>query len=410
MTTNGEDQPKPPLFQRIKAQNVLSFGPDGIDLELGSLNVLIGPNGSGKSNLLDVISLFQAAPRELAAPVRKGGGVQDWIWRGDQESVAVLSVDVARQYATNVAEQYVIEQGQVPKALRHEIAFFEASNTFRLRDERILRMLSESTAQSAYLLDAKVPREIFHHPKAGNGTTSPELARDQSILSQRKDPFQFPEFDRLNGVYGQIRMYRTWPFGRDSVFTRAQSTDVISRPMAEDFSNAWMFLSRIRQNPKTKAELIEKISDIYDGVTGFDFEIVGSTVQLYFEEGENIIRASRLSDGSLRYLCLLAILLDPEPPAFIAIEEPELGVHPDLIHKIADLLVDASTRTQLLVTTHSEILVDALHDRPEAVVVCEKHNGQTSMERLDAAKLAIWLEQYRLGDLWISGQLGGVRW
>ena len=81
-----------------------------------------------------------------------------------------------------------------------------------------------------------------------------------------------------------------------------------------------------------------------------------------------------------------------------------------LIHKIADLLVDASTRTQLVVTTHSEILVDALHDRPEAIVVCEKHDGQTTMERLDASKLAIWLEKYRLGDLWTSGQLGGVRW
>lgn len=402
MTTNGEYQPKPPLFQRIKAQNLLSFGPDGIDLELGPLNVLIGPNGSGKSNLLDVVSLFQAAPRELATPVRKGGGVQDWIWRGDPESVASLSVDVAEQYPT--------EQRQVPKAIRHEIAFFEARNTFRLLDERILRMLNESTAQSAYLLDAEVPREIFHPAKSGNGVASPQLARDQSILSQRKDPFQFPEFDRLNGAYNEIRMYRTWPFGRDAVFTRAQSTEVISRPMAEDFSNAWMFLSRIRQNPSTKAELIEKIADIYDGVTGFDFEIVGPTIQLYFEEGESTIRASRLSDGSLRYLCLLAILLDPEPPAFIVLEEPELGVHPDLIHKIADLLVDASARTQLVVTTHSEILVDALHDQPDAVVVCEKHNGQTTMERLDPTKMAVWLEKYRLGDLWTSGQLGGVRW
>ncbi len=397
-----EKRAKPNLFQRIKAQNLLSFGPDGIDLELGPLNVLIGPNGSGKSNLLDVFSLFQAAPRELAAPVRKSGGVQDWIWRGDPESVAVLSVDVAEQYAT--------EQRQVPKAIRHEIAFFEASNTFRLLDERILRMLSESTAQSAYLLDAKVPREIFQPPKAVNSMTSPELARDQSILSQRKDPFQFPEFDRLNSAYNEIRMYRTWPFGRGSVFTRAQSTDVISRPMAEDFSNAWIFMNRLRKRPETKAQIIEKIADIYEGVTDFDFDIIGSTVQVYLTEGRYTIPASRLSDGSLRYLCLLAILLDPEPPAFIAIEEPELGIHPDLIHKIADLLVDASTRTQLVVTTHSEILVDALHDRPEAVVVCEKHDGQTTMERLDASKLAIWLEKYRLGDLWTSGQLGGVRW
>ena len=402
MDTNGEDQPKPPLFQRIKAQNVLSFGPDGIDLELGPLNVLIGPNGSGKSNLLDVFSLFQAAPRELAAPVRKGGGVQDWIWRGEPEDIAIVSAEIAGMYNAGI--------WQVPQAIWHEFTFRNVDHRFRLDDERIDRVFSDTSSENVYDLGRELPRRIFGSMGDTNKTAFTELSKDQSILSQRKDPLQFPEFDRLNGAYGQIRMYRTWPFGRDAVFTRAQSTEVISRPMAEDFSNAWMFISRIRQNPGTKAELIEKIADIYDGVTGFDFEIVGPTVQLYFEEGENIIRASRLSDGSLRYLCLLAILLDPEPPAFIALEEPELGVHPDLIHKIADLLVDASTRTQLVVTTHSEILVDALHDRPEAVVVCEKHEGQTAMERLDTSKLAVWLEKYRLGDLWTSGQLGGVRW
>ena len=405
MTTNGQDQPKPPLFQRIKAQNVLSFGPDGIDLELGPLNVLIGPNGSGKSNLLDVFSLFQAAPKELAAPVRKGGGVQDWIWKGDPESVAVLSVDVATG------------QWQVPKAIRHEIAFCETRNTFRfaLLDERIMRMLSESTAQSAYLLDAKVPREIFQPAKAGNGMTYPELARDQSILSQRKDPFQFPEFDRLNGAYNEIRMYRSWPFGRDSVFTRAQSTEVMSRPMAEDFSNAWIFLNRLRKHPRIKIQLIEKIADIYDGVTDFDFDIIGSTVQVYFTEKDYTIPASRLSDGSLRYMCLLAILLDPEPPAFIALEEPELGIHPDLIPKIADLLVDASTRTQLVVTTHSDILVSAFTQTPERMIVCEKHEGQTEMQRLDRDELERWLNEYRsdetqLGEMWIDGEIGGTRW
>ena len=87
-------------------------------------------------------------------------------------------------------------------------------------------------------------------------------------------------------------MYRTWPFGRDSVFTRAQSTDVMSRPMAEDFSNAWIFLNRLRKRPDTKAQLIEKIADIYEGVTDFDLDIIGSTVQVYFTEGRHTIPAS----------------------------------------------------------------------------------------------------------------------
>ena len=87
-----------------------------------------------------------------------------------------------------------------------------------------------------------------------------------------------------------------------------------------------------------------------------------------------------------------------------------MGMHPDLVPKLADLLVDASRRCQLVVTTHSDILVDALSERPESVVVCEKHDGQTSMKRLDSSDLIHWLEKYRLGELWTSGELGGVRW
>ena len=106
-------------------------------------------------------------------------------------------------------------------------------------------------------------------------------------------------------------------------------------------------------------------------------------------EGEFSIPATRLSDGTVRYLCLLAILCDPEPPPLIGIEEPELGLHPDILPKIADLLMAASERTQLIVTTHSEILVDALTERPGAVVVCEKYEGQSTLRRPDPDALAV---------------------
>ena len=108
--------------------------------------------------------------------------------------------------------------------------------------------------------------------------------------------------------------------------------------------------------------------------------------------------------------CLLAILCDPDPPPLICIEEPELGLHPDILPNLADLLVEASKRTQLIVTTHSNILVDAMTERPEAVIVCEKHNGRTSLSRLERADLTMWLDKYRLGQLWMRGQLGGTRW
>ena len=171
-----------------------------------------------------------------------------------------------------------------------------------------------------------------------------------------------------------------------------------------------MFLNRLRQDPTTKANFIDKLSDVYEGLTDFELNFQGGSVEILFTEGDLAVPASRLSDGSLRYLCLLAILLDPEPPLLVVIEEPELGLHPDLMPKIADLLVDASSRCQLVVTTHSDVLVDALSERPESVVVCEKHDGHTVMRRLDGSELVNWLKKYRLGQLWNSGELGGVRW
>jgi len=85
-------------------------------------------------------------------------------------------------------------------------------------------------------------------------------------------------------------------------------------------------------------------------------------------------------------------------------------MHPDIIPTIARLLKEASKRTQLIVTTHSDILIDELSEDPESVVVCEKENGQTTMKRLDSPALSEWLEKYRLGQLWTKGELGGVRW
>jgi predicted ATPase len=139
--------------------------------------------------------------------------------------------------------------------------------------------------------------------------------------------------------------------------------------------------------------------------------IKGGTVEVVLTENDFIFPASRLSDGTLRYLCLLAILCDPEPPRLVCIEEPELGLHPDMLPKIADLLVAASDRTQLVVTTHSDLLVDAMTERPEAVVVVEKHEGKTRARRLQATdELKVWLQKYRLGELWMRGDIGGTRW
>ena len=171
-----------------------------------------------------------------------------------------------------------------------------------------------------------------------------------------------------------------------------------------------MVLNRLNQDAESKERLIHGLQQLYDGIADLRVNIAEGKVMLDVKEGDIRIPASHLSDGTLRYLCLLAILNDPDPPPLVCLEEPELGLHPDILPTVGELLIDASTRCQLIVTTHSDVLVDKLTDAPENVVVCEKHEGQTHMRRLDKDDLAGWLADYSLGQLWSSGHVGGNRW
>ena len=207
-------------------------------------------------------------------------------------------------------------------------------------------------------------------------------------------------------------MFREWFLGRYSAARQPQRADQPNDFLAPDCSNLGLVLNRLRRKNEVKREILGYLRELYSTIEDFDVSIEGGTVQVFLTESDlaNAIPATRLSDGTLRYLCLLAILCDPSPPPLVCIEEPELGLHPDILPTVARLLKAASERTQLIVTTHSDILIDEFTDQPESVVVCEKSQGQTSMTRLDEAALADWLKRYRLGQLWTQGEIGGVRW
>ena len=237
-----------------------------------------------------------------------------------------------------------------------------------------------------------------------------DVSQDESILSQRRDPEHYPQLSKLARDYERIRIYREWSFGRSPTFRTPQSADLPSDRLEENFSNLGLFLNHLREIPDIKKLIRAELRNLYSGLDDFDIRVKGGTVEVFLTEGNFVIPASRLSDGTLRFLCLLAILCDPNPAPLICIEEPELGMHPDMLPGIADLLVAASERTQLVVTTHSDILVDAMTDRPECVVVFDKHDGLTTAKRLNANDLKIWIKDYRLGRLWTDGQIGGVRW
>jgi len=387
------------LIRRIKLENLLSFGPNARELELGPLNVLIGPNGSGKSNLIEAIGLLQAAPRDLTSPIREGGGVHDWIWKGEPR-------------AKGATIEVIVDNPKGPQSLRYQFTFAEKGQRFELTHEKIENETPDDGYDKAYFYyELRDGRGILNFKDPGERQLRPEdIDPEQSILAQRKDPDHYPELTYLGQAFGQIKLYREWSFGRYTQPRLPQKADLPNDFLEESARNLGLVLNRLKREPKVKKQLLEALRKLYEGVTDFDVIIEGGTVQVFFQEGNITVPATRLSDGTLRYLCLLAILCHPKPPPLVCIEEPELGLHPDILPTLGDLLRDASERCQLIVTTHSDVLVDALTNTPESVIVCEKYQGQSELRRLSKDELSDWLERYSLGELWRKGELGGNRW
>ena len=394
------------LLEHIQLTNLLSFGPRAEELELRSLNVLIGTNGSGKSNFIDAVGLLQAAPTDLAARTRIGRGVADWIRQGEPQA------DSARLQA-------VVNVGDHP-ALRYSVEFAERQQRFTVIDERLE---PSNACDDAHSLVRRGDRDlqVFLRVKgAGSqptqhvGYRQVEYALDdgKSVLSQVKDAEHHPELTDVARELARISLYGEWTFGPNNVVRSLQKTDLPNANLAEDHSNLGLVLNRLSRDYEVRKRIVEALRRLYEDISDFHVNIEFNTVQVFVQErgGEVTVPATRLSDGTIRYLSLLAILCDPEPPPLVCIEEPELGLHPDILPGLAKLLLEASERCQLVVTTHSEILVDALTDEPESIVVCEKEDGQTKLKRLNHAELRHWLDKYRLGELWSSGEIGGNRW
>ena len=394
------------FMHSIKLENMLSFGPDAQELELKPLNVLIGPNGSGKSNLIEAIGLLKAAPRDIMAPIREGGGGGNWIWRGEPKATE------ARVEVVVGGPLYPFERQSLRYSISIEFILGAVLLTEEIRENQRAEQVEASAQHYLQRSGGNVVLSYLDESRERSQRELPanEIKLDQSILSQLKDPFQYPELRSVEVGFGEIRLYREWSFGRNTPPRLPQKADLPNRSLAEDCQNLGMVLNRLEGNPQAKRQLLAALRKLYQGIDDYYVQVEAGSVQVFLKENHLPIPATRLSDGTLRYLCLLAILCNPNLPPLICLEEPELGLHPDILPGLADLLREASERCQLIVTTHSDTLVDALTDTPESIVVCEKENGQTRLKRLDKKELSHWLEKYRLGQLWTSGELGGTRW
>lgn len=392
------------LLHSLKLQNLLSFGPDSPEVPLGPLNVLIGPNGSGKSNFIEAISLLQALPQSLLDAMRKVGSSPECFWKSTSQSkisskFALLEVQFSLQslLGGEISHQIIIQDRNSNGGIvvsREEMSCKSDSSTKTLFKSKIG---SAEILEDTGFLDFEI--------KVLKNFNSQE-----SVVYQIKDSYRFPDVTSIGENYKKIKIFREWSFGRQSPLRYPQPADSRNDFLNEDCLNLGLVLNQIRLNPTAKRQLLKGLQALYEGIEDFEVSVQGNTVQVFLQEGDITIPATRLSDGTLRYLCLLAILCHPAPPPLICIEEPELGLHPDLMPTLADLMRDASERTQIIATTHSDILVDALTETPDSILICEKHDGSTTLKRLNQEDLKVWLKDYSLGELWRSGQIGGNRW
>jgi predicted ATPase len=389
------------FLRSIRLKNLLSFGDEGANLELEPLNVLIGPNNAGKSNLIAAVSLLAAAPRDLMKPIREGGGVAEWIWKGKRE-----------QRSGEV--EVVLQSFPSAQALTYTLEITGEQDRFRIGRERLAEAaVPEKIFFSTDGYNAVLPRQLAGAGWVSDGAAfRPSLRQQQSVLAQVKEDLIYPQLTHVGEKLGQIRFFRECTLGRQSPARQPQRADLPDDFLLEDASNLAVIINDLQRSFELKGALIERLKLCDERVEDLTTRVEGGTMQLFLHEsGQRLpVPAARLSDGMLRYLILLAVLCHPNPPPLICLEGPETGLHPDLLPTIADLLVEAAQRTQLIVTTHSDALISGFSEIPESVVVCAKEDEGTVLRRLERDKLVEWLERHELGELWSMGEIGGNRW
>jgi predicted ATPase len=368
------------LLEQITLRNLLSFKDATIDLK--PLNILIGENTAGKSNLIEAISLLQAVPSDLRAAVLRGGGIRYWIWLGDgvPDRVATLAC---------LAER-----------VRYSLELSEDAGGMSIPHESLS---GAPGIQHFYRKDQSLD--------FGNYSGYP-IGRTESVFALFKNPADQTPTTRLGKLFERIQIYREFQTGPRALSRQGVATTVPGDLLRDGGDNLATVLQELHFHgvlDRIKTYLNQFSYRINDVLVRLDQGIARTFVREHglFEP----LPSARMSDGTLKFICLLAVLLHPDPPPLVCIEEPEQGLHPDAVQIVAQALREASERMQLIVTTHSRELIDAFSDAPECVLVCERGSDDgTQCRRLVPAELDEWLDRYTLGALWRKGEIGGTRW
>lgn len=341
-------------------------------VDLGPINIVIGGNGVGKSNLISIFSLIRNLyERNLRGYVIQKGGADSFLYFGRKQTQAI---DIEVYFGT------------VEKDI----------NRFMVK-----LLESQDKLYIGYL------RTAFFTGYQTWSTTEYENSVEESQFRDINTGQAYWVNDRLK----EFDVYHFHDTGDNSPMKGFCNIDD-NRSLKRDGSNIAAFLYYLQQKEAKHFFRIEKtIQSIAPFFEKFELapdRLNERQIQLEWKESGSVdsyFNAYHLSDGTLRFICLATLLMQPHPPKTIIIDEPELGLHPVAINKLAGLIRKASNQAQIIISSQSVNLVDNFS--PEDIVVADREHKQTIFKRLNKSDLKVWLDEYSLGEVWEKNIIGG---
>ena len=346
-------------------------------LSLGPINVLIGPNGSGKSNFINVFSFLHEirAGRLKEYVVRSSGA--DRILHFGAKATPKLRIHVS--FGGNDVYQYRIAltatDAEALSPFQEECIKYEGGRPLTMGSAGGYGPETWISRGDPLGLDGEIGRNVRSH---------------------------------LDGW----RVYHFHDTGAMSPLKKTADVDD-NRFFRADGANLAAFLHYLSHKHRGSYDLIRRtvrlVASFFDDFVLEPQALNEEKIRLEWRHlgSDAYFNASSLSDGSLRFIALATLLLQPASlrPSVILLDEPELGLHPYAITMLAALVKQASVETQIVLSTQSSLLLD--HFQPDDVLVADRVSGATEFRRLDAGKLERWLKDYSLGQLWRRNQFGG---
>jgi predicted ATPase len=366
-----------------------------IDLSLRPFNVLIGANGVGKSSILEVIDLLAAsADGVLEQTISHSGGVSSLITADGKTDSMHLAL-----HMPVTAEQPIV----------YQMSIASEGNGYSIVREELTQQQDQGSEKPFRFLNANAA--IVEYYKAGAKKPDRpnwEYKRMETALSQVPKMYKKPENFR-NVLASSAEIYHTLSVSARAPVRLPQSMQPARTP-GTDGEDLLSCLYLMRETERDRFEAVEDaLRAAFPTFDRIDLPPAAAGSLTLAWRDRSFVRPifpHQLSEGTLRFLWLVTLLQSPELPAVTLIDEPEVSLHPEMLQLLAELMREASSRTQLVVATHSDRFVRFLD--PDELVVCDLDEcGGTTVRRASDLDLDAWMKNYSLDQLWSMGRLGG---